>query len=72
MHPCTLTTLAMLAAAPAWATTLTVGPEQEFATVAAAVAASADGDTIQVLSGTYVNDFSEITKKTPWSRSADG
>ncbi len=45
------------------ATTLTVGPGQQFATIAGAVAASADGDTIRVQAGTYVNDFAEITTK---------
>jgi hypothetical protein len=36
---------------------LTVGQGQEFATIAAAVAASSDGDTINVEAGTYQNDF---------------
>ncbi|HTW26981.1 MAG TPA: hypothetical protein VME92_07630 [Acetobacteraceae bacterium] len=39
---------------------LTVGPGQQFATIAAAVAASQDGDTIDVKAGTYVNDFATI------------
>jgi len=38
-------------------TTLTVGPGQQFATIADAVAASGSGDTIDVQSGTYTNDF---------------
>src|ERR1700722_13629708 len=38
-------------------TVLTVGAGQEFTTLAGAVAASHDGDTIQVQAGTYVNDF---------------
>jgi hypothetical protein len=42
-------------------TTLTVGPGQEFATLAAAVAASQNGDVIKVQAGTYTNDFSIIT-----------
>jgi hypothetical protein len=63
MHSYRLTALALLAGTPACAATLTVGHGQAFATIAAAVAASADGDTIQVASGTYVNDFSEITTK---------
>jgi hypothetical protein len=42
---------------------LTVGSGQTFATVAAAVAASHDGDVIQVQAGTYTNDFAEITTK---------
>jgi hypothetical protein len=37
--------------------TLTVGPGQEYTTLTAAVAASQDGDVIQVQAGTYTNDF---------------
>lgn len=37
--------------------TLTVGPGQQFTTIAAAVAASSDGDTVDVQAGTYTNDF---------------
>ncbi len=48
-------------AGPAAAATLTVGPGQEYSTIAAAIAASADGDTIDVQSGTYTNDIAEIT-----------
>jgi hypothetical protein len=44
-----------------FAATLTVGPGQDYATIAAAIAASANGDTIDVLAGTYTNDFAEIT-----------
>ncbi len=44
-------------------TILTVGVGQEFSTLAKAVAASKDGDTIQVQAGTYVNDFATITTK---------
>ncbi len=40
---------------------LTVGPGQQFATLAGAVAASQDGDTIYVEAGTYLNDFAVIT-----------
>ena len=42
---------------------LTVGAGQQFATLAAAVSASVDGDTIRVNAGYYVNDFAEITHK---------
>jgi len=44
-------------------TTLTVGQGQQFSTISAAVAASHDGDVIQVQAGTYVNDFAEIRTK---------
>src|SRR5579872_4791108 len=36
---------------------LTVGAGKEFASIAAAIAAAQDGDTIQVAAGTYINDF---------------
>ena len=36
---------------------LTVGPGQQFGTIADAVAASSSGDTIDVQAGTYTNDF---------------
>jgi hypothetical protein len=42
---------------------LTVGAGKEYATVAAAIAASVNGDTIQVSAGTYVNDTAVITDK---------
>src|SRR5579864_954139 len=41
--------------------TLTVGAGQQYSTLAAAVAASQNGDVIQVQAGTYVNDFTTIT-----------
>ena len=41
---------------------LTVGAGQQFSTIAAAVNAAADGDTIDVQSGTYTNDFVSIQK----------
>ena len=37
--------------------TLIVGPSQAFTTLASAIAASQDGDIIQVQAGTYVDDF---------------
>ncbi len=44
----------------AHAATLTVGAGQQYATIAAAIAASEDGDTVAVHAGTYTNDFAEI------------
>src|SRR4030095_2761793 len=41
-------------------TILTVGPGKQYATMSAAIAASHDGDTIQVQAGTYTNDFATI------------
>ena len=41
--------------------TLNVGAGQAYATLAAAVAASRDGDIIAVQAGTYVNDFATIS-----------
>ena len=43
--------------------TLTVGQGQQFATIGAAVAASRDGDVLQVQAGTYTNDFATINTK---------
>ena len=42
---------------------LTVGSGEQFATLNAAVAASQDGDVIQVQAGTYTNDFATINTK---------
>jgi hypothetical protein len=42
---------------------ISVGPGQLYSTLAAAVSASQDGDTIQIQAGTYVNDFAEVTHK---------
>jgi hypothetical protein len=39
---------------------LVVGPGKSYATLAAAAAASHDGDTIAVVSGTYTNDFAIV------------
>jgi len=41
--------------------TVGVGPGFECSTLASAIAASADGDVIQVQAGTYTNDFATIT-----------
>ena len=42
---------------------LSVGAGQTFSRISDAVAASRDGDTIQVQAGTYTNDFAEINTK---------
>ncbi len=42
---------------------LTVGADKQFQTVAAALAASRDGDAIFVDAGTYTNDFASVTTK---------
>lgn len=42
---------------------LTVGAGKQYATIAAAVAASHDGDTVQVNAGTYTNDFVTVNTK---------
>jgi hypothetical protein len=44
-------------------TTLTVGTGQQYNTIAAAVAASQDGDVVQVQAGTYTNNFATINTK---------
>src|SRR4051794_16363283 len=41
---------------------LTVGSGMQYTTIASAIAASQNGDTIQVQAGTYRNDFANITK----------
>jgi Ca2+-binding RTX toxin-like protein len=48
---------------PPTGSTLTVGAGKQYATLAAAVAAAHDGDTIQVQAGTYTNDFATINNK---------
>ncbi len=55
--------LLALSAGAASAETLTVGPGAAYKTIASAVAASHDGDTIEVKAGLYENDYAEIAKK---------
>ena len=62
-RPCHAVLLLTLSVVPAQAATLTVGPSETYKTIAAAVAASQDGDTIEVKAGLYENDYAEITKK---------
>jgi hypothetical protein len=66
-HKCSVAGLAVLGLIASTtvlhAATLTVGPGQKYKTIAAAVNASHDGDTINVMAGLYVNDFSEIRTK---------
>ncbi|HEV7580226.1 MAG TPA: hypothetical protein VGO77_07410, partial [Mycobacterium sp.] len=42
---------------------LNVGAGQQYSTISSAVAASNDGDVLQVQAGTYTNDYAEITTK---------
>ncbi|MFC0386137.1 carbohydrate-binding domain-containing protein [Muricoccus vinaceus] len=44
-------------------TTLTVGVGKQYTTIAAAIAASRDGDVLAVQAGTYTNDFATINTK---------
>ena len=55
-----LVALAVVVPPRGQAATLTVGAGEEYATIAAAVAASQDGDVLDVVAGTYTNDFAEI------------
>lgn len=41
-------------------TILTVGLRQQYSTIAAAAAATQDGDVVQVMAGTYTNDFVSV------------
>ena len=41
---------------------LTVGSGKQFSTIAAAIAAAKNGDTIKVDAGTYTNDYALISK----------
>jgi hypothetical protein len=45
---------------PGGGRTLTVGPGQQYSTIADAINASQNGDTINVQAGTYVNDYATI------------
>jgi len=44
-------------------TILTVGSSQQFARIADAIAASRDGDTVQIQAGTYLNDFATVNTR---------
>jgi hypothetical protein len=52
-----------LACGAVHAATLKVGPSDKYKTIAAAVAASHDGDVVDIQPGTYINDFAEIGTK---------
>src|SRR5437763_6833423 len=39
---------------------LTVGPGQQYSTIAAAINASQNGDTVNVQAGTYTNDYATV------------
>ena len=45
--------LALMFLNPAQASTITVGPSDDYTTISAAIVASADGDRIEVGAGTY-------------------
>lgn len=62
-NPSRAVPLLIVLAGSAPAATLTVGPGEAYKTIAAAVAAAQDGDTIAVQAGLYENDYAEITKK---------
>ena len=59
----TYTSFGIAGAVVATSHVLTVGAKGQFQTLAAALAASRDGDTIQVAAGTYVNDFGIVDHK---------
>jgi hypothetical protein len=59
---CSASTLFQPVAAPGQ-TVLTVGAGGQFQTIAAAIAAAANGDLILVQAGTYTNDFADIDKQ---------
>src|SRR5882762_2834615 len=56
----TSSTNPLLSSPPSGGRTLTVGPGQQFSTIADAINASQNGDTIQVQAGTYTNDYATI------------
>jgi hypothetical protein len=49
-----------VSATAAHAATLMVGTGQTYATIASAVAAASNGDTVEVLAGVYINDFPDV------------
>jgi|GEM_PF-434100 len=65
-HSVTLSGIAPSALSPAFfvendpSTVLTVGPGQEYASLAQAAAVVQSGDTIEIQAGTYTNDFATI------------
>jgi len=58
-----VTAVPLLLGSAAQAATLMVGPGQTYATVSAAFAAANDGDTVEVMAGTYINDFPAVETK---------
>ena len=44
-------------------TIFSVGSDQQYSTIAAAVQAAQDGDTVAVQAGTYTNDFARVTSQ---------
>ena len=55
--------VAALAETAGEAATLRVGPGQAYPTIAAAIAASRDGDTLLVDAGTYTDDFAALAHR---------
>ncbi len=53
----------ILAAPDVDAATLTVGPGQTYSTIASAVAAARNGDTVEVMAGLYINDFPDVRSR---------
>ncbi len=62
MSPARLILLAALAASPAWAATIEVGPDRSITSPAAAIASAAEGDTIAIDEGDY---FECLRPRTP-------
>nr|MBP6802426.1 hypothetical protein [Zoogloea sp.] len=58
-----LAALALLMSAGASAATLRVGPQEAIRTIAMAAARAQDGDTVEIVAGTYVGDVAVWSQK---------